>query len=185
MAERFKTFILTEKAKAKDALRFFEYEHQDHDTTAKKIKDELLAAWLKIAEKIPAIEAEEGDDVDELDPKSREVAVGKTELTIGRAGNKFSVPLSVRVGSSYEREVKTRCKRELLAAALKVFEKYRDKMNTTEGTAKPFVITQDDDQLSNIRLKFKTGEFVKTVFVIGIEPGYKFERVYFKDNLQK
>ncbi len=184
MAEGFKTFILTEKARAKDALRFFDYEHHDHDEIAKKIKTDLLISWTKIIEKIEPIEHQEQDD-EEIDSKTIETVINKGEQMIGRTGNKFSVPLSVRIGSSYEREIKNRCKRDLLSSALKIFEKYKDKMNQSEGNSKPFIITQDDDQLSNIRLKFKTGEFVKTVFVIGIEPGYKFERVYFRDNLQK
>jgi hypothetical protein len=65
-----------------------------------------------------------------------------------------------------------------------ILEKYMNQLNS-DVNGKPFSVSQEDGPLGEVRLKFKTGEYTKTIFMVAIEPGYKFERVYLKDYLDK
>jgi hypothetical protein len=178
---KFKEFILNEEAKAKHALRFFEYEQQEHTDLVRKLRADLVTAWEKIAKKYPPVDVQE-----ETSTKAplASVNVKAAEELIGRFGTKFHVAPSVLVGTAYDRHVRNECKKALLEAGYALLEKYMKKMNNSEA-GDPFIITRDDGPLSDIRLKFKTGDYAKTVFVIGTEPGYKFERVYLREALQK
>jgi hypothetical protein len=177
----FKTHMLTEQAKAKHALRFLDYEHKEHSNVAKKIRDELEKAWTKIAAKYEPV------DMTEMDEDSKyfdQVEFTSKEAKVGRFGDKSAVYPSVKVGGAYDKNTRNECKRALMAEGHKVLDKYKEKLNQ-DVPGKPFAVSQEDGPLGEIRLKFKTGEYTKTIFMIAVEPGYKFERVYLKDYLEK
>lgn len=180
--KNFKSFVLNEEARAKHTLRFFDYEHNEHGDVAKKIRAELEKAWTKIASKYQPADL---SDFDETESKYFDrVEFTTKEANVGRFGNKSAVYPSVKIGGAYEKNLRNECKRDLMAEAHKVMNKYKDKLNQ-DVPGKPFAVSQEDGPLGEIRLKFKTGDYTKTLFMVAIEPGYKFERVYLKDYLEK
>lgn len=179
----FKSFVLTEEARARHTLRFFDYEHKEHSDVAKKIRTELEKAWTKTANKYEPV-----DTAGQGDPESvkyfDKVEFTTKEANVGRFGNKSSVSPSVKVGGAYEKGVRNECKKDLMASAHSILDKVKDKLNQ-DVPGKPFSVSQEDGPLGEIRLKFKTGDYTKTLFMVAVEPGYKFERVYLKDYLEK
>lgn len=177
----FKSFVITEEARAKHTLRFFDYEHKEHAAVAKKVRADLEKAWTKIAERFePADLADHGEDSKYFD----QVEFSGKEAKVGRFGDKSAVYPSVKIGGAYEKNTRNECKRDLMAEAHKVLDRYKDKLNQ-DVPGKPFSVSQEDGPLGEIRLKFKTGDYTKTIFMVAVEPGYKFERVYLKDYLEK
>jgi hypothetical protein len=176
----FKTYVITEEAKAKHALRFLDYEHKEHSAIAKRVRDELEKAWVKIAAKYEPVDASDIEDSKYFD----KVEFTTKEASVGRFGNKSAVYPSVKIGGAYSKSVRNEAKRDLMAEAHKILAKLKDKLNQ-DVPGKPFAISQEDGPLGEIRLKFVTGEYTKPIFMVAIEPGYKFERVYLKDYLDK
>jgi hypothetical protein len=179
----FKTYVLTEAARAKHALRFFDYEHNEHSDIAKKIRADLEKAWMKIAEKYEPADTIDSDSTEDS-KYFDEVEFTNKEANVGRFGNKSAVYPSVKVGGAYEKSIRNECKKELMSEAHKVLDRYKTKLNQ-DVPNNPFMVSQEDGPLGEIRLKFKTGEYIKTLFMVAVEPGYKFERVYLKDYLEK
>jgi hypothetical protein len=178
----FKSFVITEAARAKHTLKFFDYEQNEHSDIAKKIRSDLEKAWTKIATKIPKAEV---SDIDMSDNKYSDIIeFSAKEATVGRFGNKSSVAPSVKIGGAYDKSIKNECKKDLMYEAHKILTKYKDLLNR-DVPGEPFAVSQEDGPMGEIRLKFKTGEYTKAIFMVAIEPGYKFERVYLKDYLDK
>lgn len=180
--DTFKSFLkktLNEEAKAKHALRFMEYEHDEHHHISRMVRADLIKAWTKIASKYPAIESlSQAENEKAIFNK---VELETKEVKVGRFTDRHLVGPSVVVGNAYDRDIKNKVEQELIAAAMSIFEKYLPKMNTVNG--KPFSVTQEDGPLGDVRLKFKTGDFTKTVFLISIDKTYKFDRVFLRDFL--
>lgn len=179
----FKSFIVTEAARAKHTLRFFDYEQNEHHEVAKKIRAELEKSWAKIVEKYSPADLTEFEGKDESKYFDK-VEYTNKESTVGRFGHKSSVFPSVKIGGAYDRSTRNECKKLLMAEAHKIFDKYVAKLNA-DVSGNPFSVSQEDGPLGEIRLKFETGEYKKTLFMAAVEPGYKFERVYLKDYLDK
>jgi hypothetical protein len=179
----FKSYVLTEEARAKHTLRFFDYENKEHHDVAKKVRTELEKAWTKIADKYEPVDLPEFEGTEQA-KYFDQVEFTTKEANVGRFGNKSSVAPSVKIGGAYEKSVRGECKKDLMQAAHSILDRVKDKLNL-DVPGKPFSISQDDGPLGEIRLKFKTGEYTKTIFMVAVEPGYKFERVYLKDYLEK
>jgi hypothetical protein len=179
----FKSFVLNEEARAKHTLRFFDYEQHEHSDIAKKIRADLEKAWSKIANTFSPVDLTNFEDSKESKYFDK-VEFTKQEANVGRFGNKSSVYPSVKIGGAYSKMEKSDCKKQLLAEAFKILTKYAEKLNA-DIHGKPFSTSQEDGPLGEIRLKFKTGEYTKTIFMVATEPGYRFERVYLKDYLEK
>jgi hypothetical protein len=179
----FKSFVITEEARAKHTLRFFDYEQNEHHDIAKKIRADLEKAWSKIAAKYSPADLSDFEGQDESKYFDK-VEFTTKEAKVGRFVNKSSVYPSVKIGGAYDKSVKSECKKSLIVEAIKILEKYMNQLNS-DVNGKPFSVSQEDGPLGEVRLKFKTGEYTKTIFMVAIEPGYKFERVYLKDYLDK
>jgi len=178
----FKSFVITEAARAKHALRFLDYEQNEHSDIAKKIRADLEKAWTKIASSYePADMAEFGPGESKY---FDQMEFTTKESTVGRFGHKSSVYPSVKIGGAYPKSTRADCKKKLMAEAMKILEKYKTKLNA-DISGDPFVLSQEDGPIGEIRLKFKTGEYTKPLFLVAVEPGYRFERVYLKDYLEK
>lgn len=178
----FKQFMLNEAAKAKYTLAFMTYERDDHGIVAGRVKDQLINEWTKIINRYDEVEMN-------VDPDSKKATLQNTmeldraDAKVGRYSGKISVAPSVRVGNAYSEESKSSCKKKLMQAAKKVLEKQISKLNTgLKG--KPFYVSQEDGPLGDIRLKFKTGDIKKTVFLVSIDHSYKFDRVFLRDFLR-
>ena len=179
----FKSFIVTEEARARHTLRFFDYEQNEHTAIAKKIRAELEKVWEKIAAKYSPADLTDFENPEESKYFDKIEFTAK-EAKVGRFGDKSSVYPSVKIGGAYDKSTRSECKKALMVEAIKVLDKYMNQLNS-DISGKPFSVAQEDGPLGEVRLKFKTGEYTKTIFMVAIEPGYKFERIYLKDYLDK
>lgn len=176
-----KSFMINETARASHALKFLRYEQDDHQAVIKKIHTEILAVWTEIASKYEALP----DDHSLEGRKSkilRAVTVLNSGVKISRFNDKTSAALAVSIGNAYNEATKNEIKRWLLAAALKVLEKQATKLNK-DVPGNPFYASQEDGLLGDVRLKFKTGEYKKTIVLISMDRAYKSDTVYMKDFL--
>jgi hypothetical protein len=178
MKSGFKLFTITEASNAKHALYFFQYEKNEHFDIAKKIRNDLEIAWSKISLSYEPIEN------DEESKYFNKIEFTNKKCYVGRFSKKNEVYPSVRIGNAFDNNVREECKKKLMSIAKDILLKYSDKLNKTLNGA-PFSVNQEDNHFDEIRLRFKIAEFTKTIFIIGIEPGYKFERIYLHDYLSK
>ncbi len=176
MSDGFKSFLAEKKARASQALKFFEYKHDMHEETAKQLKSKLAAAWLPIVNRYDAIEDEAGQK------KKNNVELLTTEKNLKRSGVKFKGNPIVQIGGLYSEGIKKDIKKELLAVSLSATKKVVDKMNK-DVPGDPFSVSQQDGKTGDIRVKFETGMYSETIFLIGAESQYKFDSVYLRDFL--
>ena len=183
MKPTFKSYVLTEAARAKHTLRFFDYEQNEHVDVAKKIRSELEKSWVKIVNTFSPADISDFDDLSDSKYFDN-VEFTDKETNVGRFGNKSSVYPSIKIGGAYSKSIKNDCKKQLMDEAHKILKKQTDRLNA-DMAGNPFSLSQEDGPLGEIRLKFQTGEYTKTLFMVAVEPGYRFERVYLKDYLEK
>lgn len=178
----FKGFLSEEKANAQHTLKFFEYEQNQHEDGVKKLEAQVEKAWATLAKEYRHV------NPDPFGQRKRN-PLGKMEMSeepvkVGRFGDTNIVNVSVMIGKAYDRDVQMDAKRNMLASARRLLERYTNNLNRDQkGT--PFVCEQNDGPLGEIRIKFKTGEFVKTLFLVAAEENYKFHRLYIRDFLKK
>lgn len=172
-----KSYILTEQLKASHAAKFLEYEKHDHQKITRDLQSKLEKAWNKVASKFKPVE---------LDAESKlfnAVDVSSKDVAIGRFGNRAVSTLSARVGALYDKNTKRAIKEALLAEAYSVLSATTTLMNQ-DVPGDPFVISEEDST-GEIRVKFKSGDYSKTIFLVAVESLQKFDRVYLRDFLDK
>lgn len=179
--ENLKSFIVNESAKASHALKFMQYEQDDHQQISKKIHTEIEAAWKEITsrfEDLPDDHTLEGRKSTIL----RNIDVVGSGTKISRFNDGKTASLAVSIGNAYDEPTKNEAKRWLLAAAQKILDKYATKLNK-DITGNPFYASQEDGALGDVRLKFKTGDYRKTIILISVDRAYKNDTVYMRDFL--
>ena len=178
----FKTFITEGAASAAHTLKFFEYETTEHDKFTLNIQTQLHDQWGALSDAVrPAIM---NPLTTRKHPPLNKLVVDMDKVRVGRFGKFVFVTPSILIGSGYTKDERVVYKRKAFDIAVQILQRAADKLNKSQkGT--PFVVEQDDSTVGDVRLKFKTGEFVKTIFLISTEENYRYERVYFRDYLVK
>jgi hypothetical protein len=178
----FKNYITEGVANAQHTLKFFEYEHAEHEAYAESIREQLIREWGVLSDAIhPA-------QMNPLNTRKRpplnKLVVDVAKVKVGRFGKFVFVTPSILIGAAYSKDERVAYKRKSFEIAIKLLQKAADKLNRTQKGS-PFVVEQEDSTVGDVRLKFVTGEFTKTIFLISVEENYKYERIYFRDYLVK
>lgn len=178
----FKTFLAEGAARAAHTLKFFEYEAKEHGKCAASVRKQLLDEWGTMSDAIAAA------PTNPLSARKRppldKVVVDGDKARVGRFGKFVHVSPSILIGSAYTRDQREAYKRQAFEVAGRILRRLADRLNRDQRGA-PFVVEQDDSVTGDLRLKFKTGEFTKTIFLVSTEENHRFERIYIRDFLTR
>ena len=171
----FKKFLVEEPSSIhpKDAVSYFSYTKNDHLKVSSNIKKEICRKWQNLVLK-KSKDMPEDADVSEV------ISFEDDEKLIGKSGHKFMAAVCVTIGSDIDKNTSLSMQKTLLKDAYDILVKYKDTMNSKESR-KPFIVTKDDDDLSNVRLKFSSGDVTKSIFICGIDHSVKYTRIYLRD----
>lgn len=178
----FKSYLTEGAASAQHTLKFFEYEHTEHERYADSLRQQLVTEWGALSDAVrPAMT---NPLTTRKRPPLNKLVVDLEKVKVGRFGKFVFVTPSILIGAAYSKDERVAYKRKAFEIAIKLLQKAADKLNRTQkGT--PFVVEQEDSTVGDVRLKFVTGEFTKTIILISLEENYKYERIYFRDYLVK
>lgn len=182
MTSSFKSFITEGAASAAHTLKFFEYENSEHEAFTKTVQDQLIAQWGAFSDAVrPAMM---NPLTSRKRPPLNKLVVDTDKVKVGRFGKFVFVTPSILIGSGYTKDERVVYKRQAFELAIQILQKAANKLNKNQK-GEPFVVEQEDSTVGDVRLKFKTGDFTKTIFLISTEENYKYERIYFRDYLVK
>ena len=176
------TEILFEKARAAEALRFLDYERDEHDELVSKIKSRLKEEWQSIVKQVKDVK---DDELKEKRPNMLfSSKVDDSQYVINKSGERCSVNLSVKLAGALDKDTRNSLKKQLMSKALEIFKEEANSL-IAEGKRNPFRVHQEDSLLGEIKLSFVTGDHNKPIMMIGSDETSNYSRIYFCNLLRK